>query len=249
MRVLIVEDEPPARRKLRRFLEVDRDVGLVDEARNGDEAVEAMRRSVYDVVFLDVQMPGRSGLDVLAELGDGVPPVVIFVTAHDRYAVRAFEVRALDYLLKPFDEERFRAALERAKRQLDLGRTQELKEAIRSLTEEEKRRGNRVDRLMVKESGRVFFVKVEDITWLEAASNYVQVHLGRESHLVRESFEALLARLDPSRFVRVHRSYAVNLDHVREMYPWSHGDYRIVLDDGTEVKMSRRYKDRLPEGL
>lgn len=246
LKVLIVDDEPPARRKILRFLDADPDIGQVEEAANGKEAVAAIRRGNHDLVFLDVQMPGLDGFGVIHELQADVLPAIVFVTAHDEHAIKAFEVRALDYLLKPFDEDRFAAAIERAKEHIRVGRAAEISGVVQNLVSEIKSESPYVDRVMVKSAGRIFFVKVGEIAWIEAAGNYVKLHVGATEHLLRETMDSLLSKLDPRAFARVHRSHAVSLDYIREMYHWSHGDYMIVLKDGTELKLSRRYRDNLP---
>ena len=249
LEVLIVDDEPPARKKLRRLLEGDPDVVGIDEAGNGPQAVDAIRAGHYDLVLLDIQMPALDGFGVIEDLEGEELPAIIFVTAHDEHAIRAFEVHALDYLLKPFDAERFLAALARAKEQIRLGRAADLSGVVRDLVDEMKGSAPPLSRIMVKESGRIFFVSSAEISWIEAAGNYVKLHVGGREHLLRQPLDQLLGQLDRSRYVRVHRSHAVNLDYVREIYHWSHGDYMIVLKDGTELRLSRRYRDALPESF
>lgn len=172
-------------------------------------------------------------------------PAIIFVTAYDRYAVRAFEVHALDYLLKSFDRERFRTALQRAKEQIRGSREGVWNERLTGLLEDLQTRQKRLTRLVVRSAGRIFFLRVEEIDWLEAADNYVRIHVGRESHLVRETLQSLEGRLDPSRFLRIHRSTLVNLDRIQELQPLFHGDYVVKLMDGTELSLSRSYRERL----
>ena len=244
--VLVVDDEAPARRKLKRFLSDDPEIMNIQEATNGEEAVARLVGGSFDLVFLDVQMPALDGFGVIEAL-EGYPlPAIIFVTAHDEHAIRAFDVRALDYLLKPYDQERFDVALERAKEHARAGRAADLSAVVQDLVKEIKGGSTYLDRIMVKSSGRIFFVKVSEVSWIEAAGNYVKLHVGAGEHLLRETLEATLRKLDPSNFARVHRSHAVNLDRIREFYHWSHGDYMIVLKDGTELRLSRRYRDNLP---
>lgn len=246
MRVLIVDDEPPARRKLRRFLEADPDVEVAGEVGNGADAVRAIEANHPDLVFLDVQMPALDGFGVMEALDVEPLPLIIFVTAYDEYAIKAFEVEALDYLLKPFDEERFRQALDRAKRYLRDGRADELGTRLRHLLGEIRKELRYISRIMVTSGSRIFYVNTSEILWIEGAANYVKLHVGNDVHLVRETLDGMLGQLDPGTFVRVHRSHVVNLDYVHELYHWSHGDYVIVLKDGTEVKLSRRYRDQVP---
>jgi two-component system LytT family response regulator len=233
VRALIVDDEPLARARIRDLLAADADVEVACECGDGVEAVEAIRALAPDLVFLDVQMPERGGFDVVAEIGTDRMPVVVFVTAYDDYALRAFEAHALDYILKPFDEARFRGALARAKAQVHVARAARGAQP-RFLT-----------RLMVKSGDRFVFVRDEEIDWVEADGNYVRLHAGAAEHLLRETIRGLEARLDPERFMRIHRSTIVNLDRVREIHPLFHGEYRVVLADGTKLTLSRGYRDRL----
>lgn len=249
IRALVVDDEPPARRKLRRFLESEPDMRVVGEAGSGSEAVEAIRGLEPDLVVLDVQMPGLDGFGVIAALGHDELPEVIFATAYDEYALRAFDVHAVDYLLKPFDRERFRVALARARQRIARG-DEDVLERVRRLVAEARREGeDHLERLLVEERGKEILVTVASIDWLEASGNYVTVHAGGRSHLVRSTLKSLVARLPSRRFVRVHRSAAVNLDRVVELRPQGRGDYTIVLDGGAVVPMSRRYRARLREAL
>jgi two-component system LytT family response regulator len=248
MRVVIADDEPLARERIELLLAGRPDVEVVAAAGDGRAAVEAVRAHRPDLLFLDVQMPELDGFGVLRELGADAPPAVVFCTAYDQFALRAFEVHALDYLLKPFDEERFTAALERARAQVarrgageDLGaKLAALLAAARPAAAEAK-----ADRLAVKTDGRVLLVKHADIDWVEAADNYVNLHVGRDSHLMRETMNSLEQRLDPERFVRISRSTIVNLDRVKELQPMFHGDYTVILRDGTKLSLSRNYRERL----
>lgn len=250
IRVLVVDDEPPARRKLIGFLNDEDGIEVVGQAGDGEQAVQAVYSLRPDAVFLDIQMPGMNGFQVLEELkGDSLPQIV-FVTAYDQYALQAFEVCALDYLLKPFDRPRFRAALSRLREQLDRPSAQNLQIRLeRLLSQVEERRPRYQTRFMVKTSNRVVFLRAEQIDWIEASANYVELHLGPKSYLLRETMNRLEERLDPSRFVRVHRSRIVNIDRVRELHPFSRNDYILILEDGTRIKMSRRYKDQLDEAM
>ncbi len=250
VRALIVDDEPPAREILRRLLAADSEVELLGECGDGAEAVEAIRRLRPDVVFLDVQMPGMDGFGVLDELAAGELPLVVFVTAYDAYALRAFEVHALDYLLKPFDDERFDDALVRIKRTLHRREVDAVSRRLVALLEE---RGGAAtsppQRLMVRSGGRVVYLRPEEIDWIEAADYYVRLHVGGSRHLLRDSLSALEERLDPRRFARVHRSAIVNLERVRELHPGVGGSAVLVLDDGTRLPLSRRQKARFAELL
>jgi two-component system LytT family response regulator len=249
IRTVIIDDEPLARQRLRKLLEADPDVAVVGECGDGREAVTELQRLRPDLVFLDVQMPVLDGFGVLQALGSTALPVVIFVTAHDRYALKAFEVHALDYLLKPFDKARFAAALDRAKAQVRQGSATVLSDRLQELLQsiDGQRRGP--ERLVLKSAGRTFFVRIGDIDWIEAAGNYVRLHVGKEDHLLRESLTALEHRLDGRRFVRIHRSTIVNLERIRELQPAFHGDYVITLHDGTELTLSRTCRDQLEKSL
>lgn len=260
IRALVVDDEPLAREGVRVLLERDEETECVAECGDGEEAVEVVRRLRPDLVFLDVQMPEMDGFAVLEELEPEEMPVVVFVTAYDAYAIRAFEVHALDYLLKPYDDERFFEALERAKAELRHRRDTAFTERLEALLEERGDgappaggagggEGRGRDRIMIKSSGRIQFVAVDEIDWVEAAGDYVRLHAGERSHLLRETMKGLQARLDPDRFVRVHRSTIVRLSFVREVRSSDSGQYDVVLEDGTRRSLSRSGRKRLEEAL
>jgi two-component system LytT family response regulator len=249
IQALIVDDERLARKRIRSLLKNERDVEVVGECADGAEALAAIRKQSPDLVFLDVQMPEMDGFQVLQEVGGDRMPAVVFVTAYDKYALRAFEVHALDYLLKPFDEDRFGEALRRAKEQVLGGSNGELHGRLIALIEHLRSGERYVDRLLVKASGRVLFLKTEDIDWIEAAGNYVRLHVGKESHLLRETMNTIETRLDPAHFLRIHRSTIVNLDRIKEMQPWFSGEYVVLLKDGTELRLSRGYRDKFDERL
>jgi two-component system LytT family response regulator len=270
MRVLIVDDEAIARRRISRLLKLEDDVEVVNEVGSGTDAVAAIREHRPDLVFLDVQMPDLDGFGVVSALGDtDTMPAIVFVTAYNEYAVKAFDVNAVDYVLKPFDGERFRAAFQRARTTLEQKNSAEAGRRIKALLEEvlgEQRaqaltagnggavaqptgttvpRARYLDRLMVKHDGRVFFVKVTDVDWFEASGNYVRVHVGRASHLIRETMHGIEAQLDPNLFARIHRAVIVNMDRIRELQPWFAGDYIVILRDGRQLKLSRTYREAL----
>jgi two-component system LytT family response regulator len=249
IRVLIVDDEPLARERLQMMLKPESDLEVVGEAINGDAAVAAIRKLSPDLVFLDIQMPVIDGFSVITELGAEHMPLTIFVTAYDRYALRAFEVHALDYLLKPFDRERFQQALARARAQLQGKETAALNQRLAALLEQLHGEKQPLERVVVKESGRIFFLKAEEIDWVEAAENYVNIHAGKASHLLRETMSRLETRLDPSRFVRIHRSTIINIERLQELQPLFHGDYTVILNDGTKLTLSRGYKEKFQERL
>lgn len=245
---LIVDDEPLAREKIRRLLRGDSDVEIIGEAVSGAEAVELIQNEKPDLVFLDIQMPEMNGFEVLKSIKNGASmPHVIFVTAYDKYAIRAFEVHALDYLLKPFDSERLQSALARVREQLETKNQGDFDQRLISLLSDLKPEKEYPQRLVLKTAGRVYFIKTSDIDWIEAAGNYVKLHIGREAHLLRETMNNTEAKLDPEKFLRIHRSSLVNIDRIRELSPLFNGDYLVMLEDDTELTLSRNYHDRLRE--
>ena len=227
------------------MLRGEADIEIVDECLSGSEAVALIERHAPELVFLDIQMPEMNGFDVLKALNPRHLPVIIFVTAYDRYAIRAFEVHALDYLLKPFDEERFHAALDRARELIESLQQGKLDRRLLSVLSDLKPEKHYSERLMLKSSGRVYFIKTEDIGWIEAAGNYVKIHVGGTSHLLRETMNKIEAKLDPDKYIRIHRSTIVNLDQVRELHPLFNNDYIVVLYDRTKLTLSRNYYERL----
>jgi two-component system LytT family response regulator len=246
LRTLIVDDEPLARERMRSLLEAEADITIVGECRDGREAVDAIKRESPDLVFLDVQIPELDGFQVLAAIAGDKAPAIVFVTAYDQYALQAFEVHAVDYLLKPFDEDRFRRALDRAREAVTRDKG-DLSEKLLSLLQELKAPHGYIERLVVKSAGRLFFLRTDEIEWVESAGNYVCLHVRGESHLLRETMTGLEARLDPARFVRIHRTAIVNIDQIKELQPLFHGEYQVVLRDKTELTLSRGYRDRLQE--
>jgi len=233
LRALIVDDEPLARSNLAVLLRQDPEIGVIGESGSGTEAIGEIRVGKPDLLFLDVQMPECDGFDVLELLGGDVPPAIIFVTAYDQYALRAFEAGALDYLLKPFDNPRFELALGRAKQRIvqDAGRTKKL------------------ERFAIKSAGEVAFVNISEIDWIEAADYYACLHVSGHSHLLRRSMAELEEDLDPAMFCRVHRSSIVNLDRVRRLKIGEDGEYEVVLEGGARVRLSRKYRKTLQERL
>ena len=249
IRALIVDDEPLARRRIKRMLAHDPDVAIVGDCSNGKEAIAAIKSESPDLIFLDVQMPEVDGFDVLAAAQTSGRPLVIFVTAYDQYALRAFEVAAVDYLVKPFDRRRFEGALQRAKSRLASGREIDLNQQTLALLAELKAQSNHVERLVIKAGGRAFFLKTDEIDWIEAEGKYVRLHVGKESYLLREAMGSMESQLDPKKFPRIHRSTIVNIERVRELQPWFHNEYRVILKDGTELMLSRSCRKRLGELL
>ena len=246
LRVLIVDDEPIARRGVRLQLASDADVEVIGECASGLAAVQAIQQLAPDLVFLDVQMPELNGFEVVEAVGIEQMPTVIFVTAYDQYALRAFDVHALDYLLKPFDEERFARAMQRARARLrQAGAADEISQRLLALLEDLNRNQKYLERLVIKSAGRIFFLSVEEIDWIEAADNYVRLHVGRESHLLRETINGLENKLDPHAFLRLRRSTLVNIKRIKELHPLFNGEYTIILRNGTELTSSRRYRQNL----
>jgi two-component system, LytTR family, response regulator len=242
-RALIVDDEPWARARIHSLLSAEQDFTVVRECAGGADAVASIAELDPDVVFLDVQMPEVGGFEVVEAIGADAMPVVIFATAHQEYAVRAFDAGAVDYLLKPVDEARFRRTIERVRR--DLAAPVAASSALREAMAQVRKGTPFAERLVVNTAGRVVFVKVADIDWLEAAGNYVTIHAGREKHMFRETLRNLSDRLDPARFVRLHRSSVVNVDRLRELLPWARGEQVAVLNDGTQLPIGRAFRERL----
>jgi two-component system, LytTR family, response regulator len=249
VRVLVVDDERIARQSLLSLLAGDAEVHVVGECASGAQAVEALRQHPVDVLFLDVEMAGMDGFQVLRQAGAPLTAAVIFVTAHDTYALKAFEVHALDYLLKPFDDERFAQVLARAKAHVRNGRIQTVARQLAGLlgtaAPAPTPPPRYLERLVLKEVGRVAFLDVEKVDWLEAEDYYIQVHAAGQTHLLRQSMKELEAQLDPRRFVRIHRSTIVNVERVKELRPLFHGEYHVILRDGHQLKLSRGYRARL----
>ena len=251
IRAVIVDDEELGRDRIQSLLEQQPDVEIIGICSDGASAVETIERTQPDLVFLDVQMPGMDGFGVIENLDPTHLPSVVFVTAHDGHAIRAFEIHALDFLLKPFDQARFEKALERARGQLASKKNAAanigtgIDSRLVSLLEELREERKYPERLIVKSSGRVFFVRTEEIDWVEASGNYVKIHTKNEAHLLRESMKNMEAKLDPKIFVRIHRSAIVNIDRIKELEPWFHGEYIVIMRDGTRLTASRVFSDRL----
>jgi two-component system LytT family response regulator len=252
IRTIIVDDEPPARRNLRALLKGAEDIELVKECGNGRDAVREIRALEPDLVFLDVQMPELDGFEVLENLAGQPLPVIIFVTAYDQYALKAFEVSALDYLLKPFDDARFHKALAQARRQIEQQDASELGRKLMTLLGTREMRADApryLTRLMVKTAGRVIFIRTEEIDWVEAYDNYLRLHVAGRAHLLRQTMNELEAALNPEQFARIHRSTIVNLDRVKELHSHFNGEHLVILHDGTELKLSRNRREWLEQLL
>ncbi len=248
LRVLIVDDEPPARDLLREMLKPAPDAVVVGEAGDGVQAAQAIAELKPDLVFLDIRMPELDGFDVLAALPEGPLPLVIFVTAFDTYAVRAFEIHAVDYVLKPFDRERLNEALQRARQRARMTRDNDQERRVLGLLQELAGHRRPLERVLVRTGARFEFVRTTDIDWIEAAGNYVTLHVGARTPLLRHTLAALEQQLDPARFRRIHRSVIVNLDRIQDIRPALGGEYSARLHDGTELRISRRYRQNVLAG-
>jgi DNA-binding LytR/AlgR family response regulator len=246
MRVVLVDDEPLALRRLRAMLAKHEDVEVLAECEDAAVAIEAMRTTKPDVVFLDIQMPEVDGFQLLEALSVAPAPVLIFVTAHAEHAVRAFDADAADYLLKPFDQTRLSRALDRARTALSVDRGAAIGNDLREVLASLRGRSKYLERVAVQIGRRTIFVKSASIDWIEADGNYLHLHVGRQQYVIRSGLGILESQLDPAQFARVHRSAIVNLDRVQELRTVAPGEYRVVLTDGTDLSVSRGYRDRLP---
>jgi two-component system LytT family response regulator len=249
IRALIADDEALARKFIRRMLKDDHDVEIVGECSNGKETAAMIRKQNPDVVFLDVQMPEMDGFAVLESIGTERLPEIIFATAYEQYAIRAFELHALDYLLKPFDQARFKDAMKHAKERFRSDRRDEARMQITALLDSIKSKRQYLDRLMIKAAGRITFLSIDEINWIEADDKYVHLHTGKITPMVRQTLSAMETQLDPKKFRRVHRSAIVNIGRIKELQPLFSGEHSILLEDGTRLTLSRNYKDKLFEFL
>jgi two-component system LytT family response regulator len=245
IRTLIVDDEPLARERLRGMLEAEPEIEVLAECGDGLSAVESIRTLAPDLVFLDIQMPGLDGFGVLNKLARSPLPAVVFVTAYDKFALKAFEVHAIDYLLKPFDRERFRKALQHVKGRLGRAEQSNLETRVQELLTALKSDKEETDRLVIKTTGKITFLKFEEIDWVEADDNYVNIHAGTGTHLLRETLTALEARLPAKKFARISRSAIVNLDMIKELQPLFHGEYAVILRNNTRLTLSRSCRENL----
>jgi two-component system LytT family response regulator len=245
IRAVIVDDELLARKFIRRMLKHEPDWELVGEASDGNEAVETIRAQKPDIVFLDVQMPEMDGFAVLEKVGIGQLPDIVFTTAYESYAIRAFELHALDYLLKPFDQQRFRDAIRHAKERLQSRQQEDGRRQIGALLERINSKQPYLERLIIKADGRITFLNTHEIDWIEADDKYVHLHTGKGARMVRQTLTAMETQLDPARFVRIHRSAMVNVERIRELQPLFNGEYSLLMEDKTKLTLSRTYKDKL----
>jgi len=249
IRTLIVDDEAMARERILGLLSQEQDVEVVGQCSDGQQAVSAIQQLSPELVFLDVQMPAVDGFGVIRQVGAERMPMVVFVTAYDEYALQAFEVHALDYLLKPFGRDRLQQCLDHARHQRDRRRAGDLGKSLLALVQDFRPEQKKQDRLVVKSGGRVFFVRTDEIDWIEAAGNYVRLHMKDQSHLFRETMNQMESRLDPQRFFRIHRSRIVNTERIKELQPWFNGEYVVLLQNGAQLRLSRSYREKLEERL
>lgn len=257
IRAVIVDDEGLARDTLQLLLDSHDDIEVVAICENGEEAVKAIGTTQPDLVFLDIQMPVMNGFEVIESIGPANMPVVIFVTAYDQYALRAFEAQALDYLLKPFDDDRFEQALDRVRTMIRQQQVGELGARLAALVAgnestpvpSAESQGQYLQRIMIKSRQSMYFLRAVDVDWIEAAGDYVSIHAGGKSHLLRETMSGMQQKLDPAQFVRIHRSSIVRIDSIQEVKPYFHGDYIIILKNGKELKLSRRYWENVEKVL
>lgn len=247
VRTLIADDELLARERLRQLLGGQPEIELVGECVDGREAVAAIQEKSPDLIFLDIQMPELDGFAVLEAIKTEPMPVIVFVTAHDKFALRAFDVHAVDYLLKPFDRERFESALRRALEQVKNRGNAAQAQAQAALLAEVQSPTKPMERLAIKSDGRITILKIADIAWIEAAHNYVEIHDDKKSHLLRETIGGIEQKLPPEKFVRISRSAIVNVDRVKELQPLFHGEYKVTLHNGKQLTLSRRYRRKLPQ--
>ena len=252
IRTIIVDDEDLARRGIRALLAREPDVEIIAECGNAREAIEGIRADRPDLVFLDIQMPGKSGFDVIEAIGASNCPYIVFVTAHDDFAIRAFDVHALDYLLKPLNEQRFAAALERVRKAMagaqerSIGRRLARVAAALGHVTDHSTAPVRPDRIPVKTGGRVVVIRIADVDWVKAEHDYVSLYVGEKSWLVRETIASIESRFTDAGLVRIHRSTLVNIDRVRELRPLDKGEFQVILHNGTELKLSRNFRAALP---
>lgn len=243
LKILVADDEQPARKKVISFLkEITKNIAII-EAENGKETIDKIKNEKPGLVLLDIQMPGFDGFAVIENVGIEEMPPVIFITAYEQYAINAFEVSALDYLLKPFDKERFKKSFDRAIEHINSKRKQS--HDFKLLIEEIKKEKKFLDRIMVNIGSKYFFVNTNDIIHISAEEKYIEIHTDKGKYLIRETMNSVEESLDPQKFARIHRSFIVNIDQIKEMQPWSHGDYVVVLKNGEKIQMSRRYRENL----
>ncbi len=243
MKVLVVDDEQPARKKIISFLKDESEIEQILEAGNGIEAIKKIKTENPDIVFLDIQMPGINGFGVIEEIGAENMPPVVFVTAYDQYAINAFDVNAVDYLLKPFDKERFSKSFNRVTEEIKF--KNEKTNDIKLILDEVKKEKKFLERFLISVGCKYFFVAASEIIFISSAEKYVELHTAKGKYLLRDTMNNVEESLDPEKYARIHRSFIVNVEQIQEMQPWSHGDYVVILKNGEKLNMSRRYKENL----
>lgn len=247
-KTIIIDDEPLARERIRTLLEKEEDFQVIAECENGKEAIDNIESLKPDLLFLDIQMPEVDGFDVIMSLDMDVLPMVIFVTAYDQYAVKAFDIHAVDYLLKPYDRERFSEALEKVRRQ-NAPASGQGEGQLADLLDEIRKDRRQLKKLLVKSGGRIIFLSTDEVDWIEAAGNYMRIHTGPETYLMRETMAGMENRLPPELFVRIHRSSIVNFSRIKELQPAFNGEYTVILKNGQELKLSRKYRGGLEKHI
>jgi len=245
IRTLVVDDEPLACKRLVKLLNEEEDVEVVEVCANGKEAIDEINEKDPDLVFLDIQMPEINGFEVLQHIESDRVPAIIFVTAYDEYALKAFEVHALDYLMKPFNKARFQDSLQRAKNTIKSNGKSVVGEKVENLLEYINPQHDSLSRILIKTSSRYFFLKADEIDWIESAGNYVRIHSGKNNYLIRETMINMEKKLDADKFFRIHRSTIINVEKVKELEQWFHGDYQVIMYNDEKLTMSRNYKDLL----
>jgi len=243
LKILVADDEQPARKKVISFLKEFNKSFLILEADNGKDTVDSIKNEKPDLILLDIQMPGYDGFAVIENIGTEKMPPVVFITAYDQYAINAFEVNAIDYLLKPFDKERFFKSMNRALTAINTQKKSQ--ESLKLLMNEIKKEKTFLERVMVNIGTKYFFVNVNDIIYISAEEKYIELHTDKGKYLLRETMNNVENSFNPQKFVRIHRSFIVNIEQIKEMQPWSHGDYIVILKNGEKLNMSRRFRDRL----
>jgi two-component system LytT family response regulator len=244
IRAIIIDDESLAREKVKLFAEGETDIEIVDQCSNGHEAIASCIKFKPDLLFLDIQMPEINGFEVLQHLSTNILPGIIFITAYDEFALHAFEFHALDYLLKPFDRGRFQKSVAHARTALrSISETETTTEQIKVLLNSIQQNSNRLERLIVKTNGRIIFLRIEEIDWMEAAGNYVKLHVGNETHMIRETMNGLEQQLNPQKFIRIHRSTIINIEKIKELEPFFNGEYKVLLSNNAQVILSRNYRE------
>ncbi len=242
IKLIIIDDEPVARNIIKKFLAGENDFEIIGECGNGEDAVSMIIELKPDLIFLDIQMPEMDGFEVINAVGTKNIPYIIFVTAYDQYAIKAFEINAVDYLLKPFDKERFLNSINRAKDIINS--KNDIKTQIKDLIENMNKNQKIMERILIKSGGKIFFLKTDEISWIEAAAYYVKLHFGKDSYLIRETLNNMENKIDPSKFIRIHRSYIVNIEFIKELQPWFKNKYVVILKDGTKLNLSRNFREK-----